>query len=346
MKAIILVGGFGTRLRPLTNQIPKNIVPFCGVPFLAYQIEMLRKAGIKDVAFSLGYQPDQIRKVFGNGSRWGVRVHYVVEQAPLGTAGAIKNAERFVKGHPVAVLNGDILTDLDLGKMIAFHKVRRSTATLGLVEVKDPTAYGLVFTGPGGKVLRFLEKPTPEEAVINTINGGVYLFEPEVFDYIPPDAPYSAERSLFPHLLKMKAAFHGFVWRGYWQDIGTPEKYLASQWDVLRGAFPVLLKAKPNALGIYVGKKVQVAVGAKVTGPCILQDGCVVAEGAEIQPYSVLGPGCRIGKNAFVSKSVLWDAVTVGQGVRLEEVIVGSRARIGDHSRIMPGSVLAGDSRT
>lgn len=345
MKAVILVGGFGTRLRPLTNHIPKNIVPFCGVPFLTYQINMLRKVGIKDITFSLGYRPDQIRKVFGEGKKHGVKLHYVVEDSPLGTAGAIKNAERYVKGHPTAVLNGDILTDLDLSQMIAFHKARKSVATLGLVEVKDPSAYGLVLTSPGGRVTRFIEKPTLEEAVANTINGGVYLFEPEVFDYIPASVPFSAERALFPYLLKMKAAFYGFVWKGYWQDIGTPEKYLTSQWDVLRGSFPVLVGGKANAKRVWLGKGVKVSSGVKMAGPSIIQDGCVLEEGADIQPYTVLGPKCRIGKNAVISKSVLWDDVHVGEGVRLEEVLAGSHGRIGDRSRVMPGSVLAGDSK-
>ena len=344
MKAIILVGGFGTRLRPLTNRIPKNIVPFCGVPFLHYQIEMLRKAGIQEIIFSLGYKPDQIRKVYGDGHKHGVKLHYVVENTPLGTAGAIKNAEKYVKDSSVVVLNGDILTDLDVSQMIAFHEKHKSIATLGLVEVKDPTAYGLVLTANGGHVTRFIEKPTPEEAVTNTINGGVYIFEPEVFDYIPPSIPYSAERSLFPHLLKMKAGFFGYVWRGYWQDIGTHEKYLTAQWDVLRGAFPVLLKAKMNAQRIWIGKGVRVSPNAKLMGPAILQDGCVLEDGVEIQPYTILGSKCRIGKNAVIAKSVLWDGVQVGEGVKLEGVLAGHDCRIGDHSQIMPGSVLAGGS--
>lgn len=341
MKAVILVGGFGTRLRPLTNRLPKNIVPFCGVPFLTYQLAMLKKAGVRDITFSLGYHPDQIRRVFGTGRRHGVRLHYVVESAPLGTAGAIKNAERFVHGSPVVVLNGDILTDLDVARMAEFHRTHKSIATLGLVAVKDPSAYGLVLTTPGGKVVRFIEKPTPEETVTDTINGGVYLFEPEVFDYIPPAAPYSAERALFPHLLKMKAPFFGYVWKGYWQDIGTPEKYLTSQWDVLAGAFPVLAPARKGPDGVWKGKGVRVASGAKVLGPSLLMDGCVVEEGAEVLPYSVLGPKCRVGKGSVVSKSVLWESVRIGEDVKLDKIVAGRGCLIGDRSRLMPGSVLS-----
>ena len=345
MKAIILVGGFGTRLRPLTNVLPKNIVPLCGVPFLTYQVEMLKKAGIRDITFSMGYHPEQIRKVYGNGGKHGVNIHYVVESTPLGTAGAMRNALGNVKGRTTVVLNGDILTDLDLSQMIAYHKRRKSSATLGLVEVQDPTAFGLVLLDKRGHITRFLEKPTPEEAVANTINGGVYIFEPEVFDFIPTGIPYSAERALFPQLLKMKTPFYGYVWKGYWQDIGTPQKYLSSQWDVLKGAFKIPLPLKKGPNGVWMGKGVKIGREVKLAGPALLQDGCVLEDGAEILPYTVIGPKCRIGKGAVISKSVLWEGVKVGAAVRLEEVVVGRHCRIGNSTKLMPGSVLADESR-
>src|SRR5581483_7575344 len=224
MKAIILVGGQGTRMRPLTDHLPKNIVPLCGTPFLTYQFEYLKKVGIKEIVLSLGYRPDDIQKVYGDGRKLKVKIHYVVEKEPLGTAGAIKNAEKFVKGHSIIVLNGDILTDIPLKKMIASHRKNKNIATLGLFRVEDPTAYGLVLLDAKGQITRFLEKPTADEAVTDTINAGVYVFEPEVFGYIPPGQNYSAERGLFPGLLGAKERFGGFVWNGYWQDIGTPRK--------------------------------------------------------------------------------------------------------------------------
>ncbi len=345
MKAIILVGGLGTRLRPLTDHLPKNIVPLCGVPFLTYQIEMLKKAGVRDVTFSMGYRPAQIRKVYGDGRRHGIRLHYVVEKSPLGTAGAMKNAEKWVKDDTTVVLNGDILTNLDLSAMILFHRRLKSVATLGLVAVEDPSPFGLVLLDSRNRVTKFLEKPKPEEAVANTINGGVYIFEPEVFDAIPAGVPYSAERALFPQLLQTRTPFHGFVQKCYWQDIGTPEKYLSSQWDVLKGAFRIPLKLRKGPRGSFLGKGVRLARGAKILGPSLLQDGCALEEGAIVGPCAVLGPKCRVGRNAVVSQSVLWEGVRVGKGVRLERILAGRRCRIGNSTPLAPGTVLADDTK-
>jgi NDP-sugar pyrophosphorylase family protein len=344
MKAIILVGGQGTRMRPLTDHLPKNIVPLCGVPFLTYQIEYLKKAGIKEIVFSLGYRPADIRKIYGDGRRLKVKIHYALEKEPLGTAGAIKNAEKFVKGHPVVVLNGDILTDIPLKKMIADHRNNKNIATLGLFRVEDPTAYGLVLLDTKGQITKFLEKPAPNEVVTDTINAGVYVFQPEVFGYIPIGQNYSSERGLFPALLAAKERFGGYVWKGYWQDIGTPRKYLTTHWDVLGGAFPVLAPFKNKRNKVYIGKGVKIGKGVVLKGPALLEDGCVIEDGVEILPYAVLGKKCVIGKRSVVSKSVLWDGVKVGREVKLKEVVLGRRCRVPDHFRMEPGSVLGDDS--
>lgn len=345
MKAIILVGGQGTRMRPLTDHLPKNIVPLCGVPFLTYQIEFLKKAGIKEIVFSLGYRPEDIRKVYGDGRKLKVKIHYAIEKEPLGTAGAIKNAEKFVKGSAVVVLNGDILTDIPLKKMIAFHQKNKNLATLGLVRVEDPTAYGLVLLDKKSRIVKFLEKPTLEEAVTDTINAGVYCFEPEIFNYIPAGVNYSSERALFPHLLKAKEPFGGFVWKGYWQDIGTPRKYLTTHWDVLNGAFAIPKKFASKRGKVYLGKGVKIGKDVVLQGPAILEDGCVVGEGTRILPYAVLGPRCRVGKNSSISRAVLWEGVKMGNEVKLEEVVLGRRCQVPAHSRIAPGSVLGDDSQ-
>lgn len=324
MKAIILVGGQGTRMHPLTDNTPKNIVPLCGAPFLTYQFHYLKKAGIKEVVLSVGYRPRDIKKVYGNGSRLGMRIHYALETEPLGTAGAIKNAERFVKGNSVVVLNGDILTDIPLKKMIAHHRKAKNLATLGLFRVQDPTAYGLVLLDKKGRIEKFLEKPKPDQIVTDTINAGVYLFEPRVFDHIPSGQNYSAERGLFPGLLAAQESFGGFVWKGYWQDIGTPRKYLTTQWDVLKGAFPVYGPYRKRVRGVYLGKGVKIGKKVRLKGPAYIGEGTVLEEGATIGPMSVLGPGCHIGKEALVSKSLLWTGVQVGPGARVEESILGN----------------------
>ena len=345
MKAIILVGGQGTRMRPLTNHIPKNIVPLCGVPFLTYQVEALRKVGIREIVFSIGYRPQDIKKVFRSGSHLGVKIHYALENHPLGTAGAIKNTEKFVKRSPVVIFNGDILTDIPLSTMIALHKKKKHWATLGLVRVEDPTAYGLVLMNPKGGITKFLEKPAAEEVVADTINAGVYVFEPEVFDLIPPGVNYSAERALFPHLLKDNHPFGGFVWEGYWQDIGTPRKYLTSHWDVLNGAFPVYAPLNRRQNKIFMGKNVKLGKGVLLKGPVIIGDGCVIHDDARILPYAVLGKKCVVGKKSIVSKSVLWDDVLVGDHVNLDEVVLGRGCRISSHSRVGAGSVLGDHAR-
>lgn len=345
MKSIILVGGQGTRMRPLTNRIPKNIVPVCGVPFLTYQIKYLKSIGIREIVFSIGYRPQDIKKVYGSGSRFGVKIHYALESKPLGTAGAIKNAEKFVKGSPVVVLNGDILTDIPLRKMIEFHRRHKNIATLGLVRVEDPTAYGLVLLDKKGAITQFLEKPAPEEVVTDTINAGVYIFEPEVFRHIPTGLPYSAERSLFPGLLKGHRPFGGYVWEGYWQDIGTPRKYLTTHWDILNGSFPIYAKLRRNANKVYLGKNVRIGKRVLLKGPAIVEDGCVIEEGARILPYAVLGKKCTVRKNSTVSRSVLWDGVKVGAHVKLEEVVLGRGCKVLDHARLAPNTVLGDHSR-
>jgi NDP-sugar pyrophosphorylase family protein len=345
MKAIILVGGEGTRMRPLTTHLPKNIVPVCGVPFLTYQIEFLKKIGVKEIVFSIGYRPEDIKKVYGDGRKLKVKIHYALEKAPLGTAGAMKNSEKFVKGSPVVVLNGDILTDIPLKKMIELHYKNKNTATLGLVRVEDPTAYGLVLLDSKNRITKFLEKPAPEEVVTDTINAGVYVFEPEVFKLIPEGQNYSAERGLFPNLLNMRKNFGGYVWEGYWQDIGTPWKYLVTHWDVLNGAFPVFASLNQKENKIFIGKNVSVGKGALIKGPAIIEDGCKIGEGARILPYAVLGKKCVIGKNSMVSRSVLWSGVTIGEHVKLEEVILGRGCQVPNHSRLAAGSVLGDYSR-
>lgn len=342
MKAIILVGGQGTRMRPLTDHLPKNIVPLCGAPFLTYQFEYLKRAGVREVALSVGYLPKDIKKVYGTGKKLGIKIHYALEKEPLGTAGAIKNSEKYVKGHPVVVLNGDILTDIPLTKMIAHHRKQKNIATLGLFRVPDPTAYGLVLLDKKGQIEKFLEKPSPDQVVTDTINAGVYIFEPEVFDHIPVGQNYSAERALFPGFLAARERFGGFVWRGYWQDIGTPRKYLTTQWDVLKGTFPVHGPYQKKRKGIYLGKGVKMGKGVVLKGPSYIGDGCSLGDGARISPLSVLGPGCKIGKRATITKSLLWEKTEIGDGASLDETVLGRRCRV-RKGAMLPKDTVLGD---
>ncbi len=345
MKAVIIVGGQGTRMRPLTDHLPKNIAPLCGVPFLTYPIEFLKKAGISDIVFSIGYRSDDIQRTYRDGKRLGVRIRYALEDTPLGTAGAVKNAEKFVKGSPVVVMNGDILTDIPLKKMIAFHRMAKNIASIGLVRVPDPTPYGLVLIDKKGRIFKFIEKPSKEEAVTNTINSGIYIFEPEVFSFIPDGIPYSSEHALFPGLLEAKKSFGGYVWNGYWQDIGTPRKYLTTHWDVLKGTFPVFAKLKRKPGKLYVGKKVKIGKNVTLKGPAILEDGCVLQDKAKVLPYAVLGKNCVIGEGSSIEKSVFWDGVQIGNQVQLKEVVLGRRCKIHDGAEVPLDLVLGDDAQ-
>jgi len=237
MKAILLAGGKGTRLRPLTLHTPKPIVPIFNRPFLHYQIDLLKQVpGLNEVILSLNYQPRRIEDVFGDGRSVGLPIRYLVEPQPLGTGGAIKFTEPHLDG-PVIVFNGDVLTEIDLNAVLALHRSRKAKATIVLTPVDNPTAYGLVETDADGNVQRFLEKPKPDEITTNNINAGIYILEPDTFDRIPKDTPYSIERSYFPSLVERGEAFVAYVYEGYWIDIGTPEKYTQVHRDIMSGAF-------------------------------------------------------------------------------------------------------------
>ena len=237
MKAILLAGGKGTRLRPLTIHTPKPIVPIFNRPFLHYQLDLLKQVPeIDEVILSLNYQPRRIEEIFGDGSEIGIKVRYVVEPAPLGTAGAVKYAGDKLT-ESVVVFNGDVLTQLDLGAVIRMHRERKARATIVLTPVEDPTNYGLVETDERGNIRRFLEKPKPDEITTNQINAGIYVLEPETFDRIPSDVPWSIERSYFPSLVERGETFVAYVYDGYWIDIGTPEKYTQVHRDIMDGRF-------------------------------------------------------------------------------------------------------------
>src|SRR4051812_11914054 len=238
MKAILLAGGKGSRLRPLTLHTPKPIVPIFDRPFLRYQIDLLRQVPeINEIVLSLNYQPRRIEEVFGDGGDLGVHLRYVVEPSPLGTGGAIKFAAGEHRGEPIVVFNGDVFTSVDLPAILRLHRERKAKATIVLTPVDNPTAYGLVETDAQGNVLAFLEKPTADQIRCDTINAGIYVLEPETLDRIPRDTSFSIERGYFPSLIKNKETFVAHVYRGYWIDIGTPEKYQQAHRDIMDGHF-------------------------------------------------------------------------------------------------------------
>ena len=343
MKAILLAGGKGTRLRPLTIHTPKPIVPIFGRPFLYYQIDLLKQVPeIDEVVLSLNYQPRRIEELLGDGEGLGLRIRYVVEPAPLGTAGAVRYAGDSLR-ESVVVINGDVLTQVDLAAVIRLHRERGAKATIVLTPVENPSAYGLVETDQAGNIRRFLEKPSADEITCNTINAGIYILEPDTFDRIPKDTAWSIERSFFPSLIERGETFVAHVHDGYWIDIGTPEKYLRVHRDILDGRY----QAEPfggRATSPWIAPGAHLEPGAVVAGPCFIDEGVVVKAGAHIGPYSVIGRQCQIEEDARIDGAVVWADSRIGREAVVEEAIVGRRCHVGRNARIRPGVVLGDKS--
>lgn len=345
MRALILTGGLGTRLRPLTTTLPKPVLPVVNKPFLEHQIGDLRRQGVREVLLATGYKPKAFAKAFGDGRKLGVKLRYAAETRPLGTGGAVRHSADFFKGTTL-VLNGDVLQHLDIKSFLKRHAALKAEVTISLARVADPTQFGLVELERSGLVRRFLEKPSPEEVTCDTINAGAYLFEPSVLDLIPPGVPYSLERGLFPELLKQKRCLAGWVSHGYWLDIGTLDKYLQAHLDGLGGAWPLPLDGLRRR-GPYLLER-----GA-LLGPRISHEGpgrVLVGAGASIGPEvrfsgSVcLGPGARVSAGAWLSDCVVLAGTRIGADARLERCVIGRRCRIGAGALVGPGRALGDGS--
>ena len=342
MKALLLVGGQGTRLRPLTVHAPKSIVPIFNRPFLHYQLDLIKQVPeIDEVILSLNYQPHRIEEVFGDGRDAGIKLRYVVEPTPLGTAGAVRYAAQGVR-DTLVVFNGDVLTQVNLRGLIDFHRGRGARATIVLTPVDNPTAYGLVETDAAGNILRFLEKPKPEEITCDTINAGIYVLEPDTFDRIPPDVAWSIERSFFPSFIERRETFLASIYRDYWIDIGTPEKYMQVHRDIMDGRYSMPpFNGKPGLA--WVAPTARVDPGARLEGPLFVDEGCVVEAGARIGPYTVLGKNCHVDEDANVTGAIVWAGSRIGREARVADTIVGRSGRIGRNC-MLRGGVLGDDT--
>ena len=338
MRAVILAGGEGTRLRPLTLTTPKPVVPVVDRPFLRHQLDLLSRVGVEDVVFSIAYKPDRIQAVFGDGAAVGKRIRYAVEETPLGTGGAVKNAEPHLDATTI-VFNGDVLTDVDLPAVVAGHRASGARATLVLAPVPDPSAFGLVVTDATGRVLRFVEKPDAAQITTDTINAGIYILETSTLALMPPAVNHSIERTFFPALVARGDLVRGHVHRGYWIDIGTPEKYREVHRDILRGRFPVALDGAPRAGGwVHPGAAVDPA--AQLVAPFYVGPGCSVPGGAAVGPDAVLVRDVRLGPGAAVRDSVLWKGVQLGIGAVVDGALLGTGVRVGPQAHVSPGAVL------
>ncbi len=331
MKALILAGGKGTRLLPLTINTPKPIVSICNRPFLLYQLDMLKNAGIKDIILSLGYKSEKIEEVLGNGRKFGVNLQYAVETEPLGTAGAFKFAGNLVKETTV-VLNGDSLTDLDLNNVLKFHFEKKSLATVVLTQVENPSNYGLIEIFDDGSINRFVEKPSFDEISCNTINAGTYILEPDIMKYIPQKKYFMFENGVFPLLLNNKESFHAYLPQNtYWLDIGTPRSYLQAHFD--------LMNEIPNMLIINRNK----SIPSKFSdGVSFISENSHIGERTIIKQSSV-GEGCFIGKGCLIENSVLLPFSRIEDGCSINFNVIGENCLIGKHTKL-PERLFLGDN--
>lgn len=336
MKAVILIGGEGTRLRPLTCNIPKAMVPILNRPFLEHLLYYLKQHGIEEVILTLGYFPNPIQGYLGDGSRFGLHVTYVVEKTPLGTAGAVKNVEGLLNNEPFFVLNGDILTEIDLTDMVKRHRKLKPKVSIALTPVADPTMYGVVETDTLDRVKRFIEKPSRDKVTTNLINAGAYMLEPEVLKHIPASTHFMFERNLFPLLLKMGAPIFAYPSTAYWIDIGTPEKYLKAHHDRLM----LWSDAEVRTEG-----ECQIHPTAHIKGPALIGENCTIGEGTQIIGPTVLGPRCQIARGVVIAGAVLWGDVQIAEEASLRNCAVGSHSCIERNCQVTEDCVV-GDNVT
>lgn len=343
MKAVVLVGGQGTRLRPLTLGTPKPMVPLANKPFVSYILEHLKSNGITDIVFSMGYLPEGIKAYFGDGSAMGVNLTYVVEDHPLGTAGAVKNVEEHIEDHDFLVLNGDILTDLDLRALIDYHHEKQAAGTITLTPVEDPTAYGLVRLGDSGEVAAFLEKPSWDQIDTNLVNAGTYVMKKEVLDLIPPGVEYSFERGVFPKLVSK--GLYGFRSSAYWMDIGTPEKYLQAHYDILEKNVETSVSECLDRDFVCTEEDVVLEVGARLVPPVIIGAGSHIASGARIGRMAIIGPGCTISAGSVVEESILQEGCRLEEDVTVKRSIIARGAVVGKGTLVTGGAIVGEDAR-
>jgi mannose-1-phosphate guanylyltransferase / phosphomannomutase len=344
MKAVVLAGGFGTRIKPLTYSIPKPMLPLAGKPILEHVVNLLKNHGITDIVFLLYFQPEAIKNYFGDGSGFGVKVNYTIPSEDYGTAGAVKFASEHLRGdEPFLVISGDLLTDVDLKSFVEFHKNKKSMVTIGLTSVKDPLQFGIVITDSDGKVVKFLEKPGWGEVFSDSINAGIYAMDPAVLDSIPGRQAFDFSHDLFPRLLGEGKPLFGFLLRGYWRDVGDATSYWEANMDILAGRLRVKGSGKRlDIVGkdIWLGDNVDIAPDAELEGTVIIGEGVKIGEKTRIKD-SIIGDHSVIHRGAKILKSILWKDTHIDENPEIEGSVICSNVRIGKEVKIEPGVVVS-----
>jgi mannose-1-phosphate guanylyltransferase/phosphomannomutase len=339
VKAVIMAGGEGSRLRPLTSNAPKPMLPLVNRPMMEHIVTLLKEHGFDDIVVTVAFLANHIRTYFGDGSEFGVRMVYATEEHPLGTAGSVRNAmdeldDRFL------VISGDVLTDIDLGAMVKFHEAHDAVATIGLVPVENPLEFGIVITRDDGSIERFLEKPTWGQVFSDTINTGIFVLEPEIFDYIEPEKPSDFSNDVFPRLLELGRPLFGAVAEGYWEDVGTLDAYVRAHKDVLDGRVRAEITGFELSDGVWLGEGAEIHPDARLEGPAVIGDYCRVEAGARLGEYAVLGTNVRVRRDADLERAVVHDNAYLGEGVRLRGTTVGRACDLRSGVRCEEGAVL------
>ena len=349
IKAFVMAAGAGTRLRPLTFSIPKPMVPIVNKPVLEHTIENLARHNITDIKMNLHYRGDMIKDYFGDGYPWGVKISYSYEKTLLGTAGGVKKCEDFFAGSPdtsstFIVMSGDGLTDVDITDIIKFHKKKKSLATMVLKEVDAKFEYGVTLCDKTtSRIKDFIEKPRWSDVFSNTVNTGIYIFETEIFKYIPSGQFYDFGQNLWPKLLKLKLPIYGYVTKSYWTDVGNLKEYRQGQRDALDRKILLNIPGKEIKKGIFVSSGADIHPTVRLISPCVVGRYVKIAPRAAIGPYTVIAAKSTISESASVSNSILWGRVKVAPRVRLDNCIIGYRARVISDISVFEGTILKVD---
>jgi mannose-1-phosphate guanylyltransferase len=341
MKAVIIAGGLGTRLRPLTYNTPKPIVPVVNRPFVVHQIEHLVKHGVDEVILNLHYLSHEIKKALGDGSRWGIKIHYSIEHEPLGTAGAVKHAEKYFDDQPLVIFNGDVLTDVNISKVVNFHRQKNALVTLTLTEVEDPTPFGLILTDKQGRVKKFIEKPGWDVVTAKTINAGIYVVDPKIFKDVPKGKRFMFERDLYPALLERGEPIYGYLSHAYWVDIGNPDKYKEAHQAILRHEVAVKINGTRINGRFWLGKDTHPHASVKFVGPSIVGEKVKLGKETEIRDYVVLGDQVSVGEHCVLERAIVWSGTKIGKQVVLSDCILGYNCVVEDNAVIDHGAILA-----
>lgn len=337
-------GGIGTRLRPLTCDLPKPMVPIFNKPVMEYGIELLKKHGVRDIAVTLHYLPNMIMDYFGSGSKFDVNIKYYIEEKPLGTGGSVKNAEDFLD-TTIIVISGDAFTDIDLRKAYDFHTEKGSKATLVLKRETIPLEFGLVITDEDGRIIRFLEKPSWGEVFSDTINTGIYILEPEVFQYYRKGDNFDFSKDLFPKLLEDGVPIYGYIGEEYWCDIGDLNTYIETHEDILRQGNKHYLLGGSQGEGIWIGEGTIIEKGAKIYPPVYIGENSVIKAEASIKPYSVVGSNCIIGEGTSLKRSIIWDNANISNNCEIRKAVICNNVKIDEGSRLFEGAVIGANSK-